>query len=146
MNTRDTLLTTIGLMCLSSAAWATCPAGTRPGIQGCIDPGARAIVRSVRSETRTPGAKLPAPDDKLRIARSAPRVLEERRKALLILELVRLEKILEVTPQKAPDRPVLLRRLAEGYAELAAIADRTRMRAEIRASPPVSRPRRKTMF
>jgi hypothetical protein len=73
-------------------------------------------------------------------------------KALLILELARLEKILEVTPRKAPDRPVLLRRLADGYAELAALADRARVRAEIRAqhdtpaSRPVSRPPKKTVF
>ena len=152
MNTRDTLLTTIGLVCLSSAAWATCPPGTRPGIQGCIDGSARAIVRSVRSETRTSGAKVPAPDDKLRTAPSAPRWLEDRSKALLILELARLEKMLEVTPPKAPDRPILLRRLAEGFAELAALADRARVRAEIRAqhdapaSRPVSRPPRKTVF
>jgi hypothetical protein len=152
MNTRDTLLTTIGFVCLSSTAWATCPPGTRPGIQGCIDGSARAVVRSVRSETRTSGAKLPAPDDKLRDAPSTPRRLEQIRYSLLILELQRLERVLEVTPPKAPDRPILLRRLAEGYAELAAIADRTRMRAEIRAEraapqpPRVSRPPRKTVF
>jgi hypothetical protein len=137
MNTMDhglTLLTTIGLVCLSSAASATCPAGTRPGIHGCIDGSTRAMVRSVRSENQTerPGAKLPAPDDKLRVLPSAPRRLDQMRYSLLILELQRLEEVLKVTPRKAPDRPILLRRLAEGYAELAALADRTRVRAEIR--------------
>jgi hypothetical protein len=154
MKTRDTLLATIGLTCLSSAAWATCPPGTRPGIQGCIDGGARAIVRSVRSETRTSGAGLSAPDDKLRDVPSAPRKLEQIRYSLLILELQRLERVVAVTPRKAPDRPTLLRRLAEGYAELAAIADRNRVQAEIRAeheqpqraSPAVARPPKKTVF
>jgi hypothetical protein len=153
------------VVCLSSAALATCPAGTRPSIDGCIDGSARARVRSVRSETQTerPRAKLPAPDDKLRVLPSAPRELDRIRYSLLILELQRLEQVLQVTPRKAPDRPILLRRLAEGYAELAALAERTRAQAEIRAergtrqpsimpgpasgrAQPGSGPRRPTLF
>jgi hypothetical protein len=144
------VLATIGLVCLSSAASATCPAGTRPSIDGCIDGSARARVRSVRSETRTerPRAKLPAPDDKLRVLPSAPRKLDQIRYSLLILELQRLEQVLNVTPRKAPDRPILLRRLAEGYSELAALAERARIRAEIRETEPVSAPRppHRTLF
>jgi hypothetical protein len=44
-------------------------------------------------------------------------------------ELLRLESVLRGMPVNAPDRPLVLRRLAEGYAELEMLAERERARA-----------------
>ncbi len=41
-----------------------------------------------------------------------------RQSALLVVETQQLERLLEVTPPSAPDRGVMLRRLAENYVEL----------------------------
>jgi TolA-binding protein len=41
-------------------------------------------------------------------------------RALLVTKIETLERLLSATPQSAPDRPALLRRLAENYVELAA--------------------------
>jgi hypothetical protein len=48
--------------------------------------------------------------------------LQKRSRDLLVLELSRLERLLAVTPKNAPERAQLVKRLAEGYAELAALA------------------------
>jgi hypothetical protein len=64
--------------------------------------------------------------------READGVLPKRSRRLLVLELSRLERLLAATPKKAPERPRLIRRLAEGYAELAALAAHERAVAEER--------------
>jgi hypothetical protein len=48
-------------------------------------------------------------------------------------ELLRLESVLRSMPLNAPDRPLVLRRLAEGYAELETLAERERARASAAA-------------
>jgi hypothetical protein len=62
----------------------------------------------------------------------APGAVDLRIRTLLIQELEGLERLLRVTPKKSPDRPRLLRRLAEGYAELAALAARDKTVADER--------------
>ncbi len=52
---------------------------------------------------------------------------------LLLAELRGLERLLASTPKNAPERPSILRRLAEGYAELAARKAREGALAEERA-------------
>jgi hypothetical protein len=56
--------------------------------------------------------------------------LELARRSLLMQELQHLERIFAVTPRNAPDRPAIIRRLAEGYAELAALSERERLEQE----------------
>jgi hypothetical protein len=50
--------------------------------------------------------------------------LQPRARALLVTELTGLERLLERTPTGSPDRPQLLRRVAEGHVELRAAAAR----------------------
>ena len=50
--------------------------------------------------------------------------LQPRARALLVTELTGLERLLEATPTRSPDRPQLVRRLAEGYVELRVAASR----------------------
>lgn len=71
---------------------------------------------------KAPPPRTPSLDRDFVTQLRAPGPLELRTKALLVAELARLERLLQATPKKSPDRPLLLRRLAEGYAELAAIA------------------------
>jgi tetratricopeptide (TPR) repeat protein len=59
---------------------------------------------------------IPARDP--RIARSHP-----RGRALVVTELQALENLFTATASTAPDRPALIRRVAEDYAELARSAD-----------------------
>src|SRR5687768_12940426 len=60
----------------------------------------------------------------------APSPLDLRTRTLLVQEIARLESLLRATSKKSPDRPLLLRRLAEGYAELAALAARDKVIAD----------------
>lgn len=59
--------------------------------------------------------------------------LKARARALLITEIQGLERLYKRTPKKSPDRPQLIRRLAEGYVELEAAAIRDKTEAEIKA-------------
>src|SRR5690606_18661433 len=59
--------------------------------------------------------------------------LQARARALLITEIGGLERLFKATPKKSPDRPQLIRRLAEGYAELEAAALRDKNANEIKA-------------
>ena len=49
---------------------------------------------------------------------------QPRARALLITEIQALERLFQATPKSAPDRPKLMRRLADGYVELSAAAAR----------------------
>jgi hypothetical protein len=116
----------------ASAERKACPPGSRPGLSGCVDGSARAKLR------QTPDARRVAIEPRTRVPdldpetfRDPPRALKRQQRALLMAELARLEALLRRTPAKSPDRAGLIRRLAEGYAELAADADRDRMRAEL---------------
>jgi hypothetical protein len=59
--------------------------------------------------------------------------LGKRSTKLLVAELQGLERLLRTTPRNSPERPRLLLRLAEGYAELAAIKQREKIIAQERA-------------
>ena len=51
---------------------------------------------------------------------------------LLMRELNRLERLLAVTPKRSPERARIVRRLADGYAELEQLAAVERIRAELK--------------
>lgn len=53
---------------------------------------------------------------------SRPSRLHPRARALLVVEIQGLERLYAATPASAPDRPLLMRRLAEDYGELEAAA------------------------
>lgn len=112
-----------------------CPAGQRPSLSGCADAGGPARMRT-RPEARAKPVQqkpVPKPDPALAIERAERPPLEIQKKHLLVRELVRLEAVLKDTPENSPDHPILLRRLAEGYAELEMIAERERAASQAAA-------------
>src|SRR5262249_37067771 len=52
------------------------------------------------------------------------RRFRDRPRALIVTEIQALERMFTATPPSAPDRPGLMRRLAEEYEELARTAER----------------------
>ncbi len=59
--------------------------------------------------------------------------LKARARALLITEIQGLERLYKRTAKNSPDRPQLIRRLAEGYVELESAAERDKIEAEVKA-------------
>ncbi len=59
--------------------------------------------------------------------------LAARSRQLLVTEIQGLESLFASTPKSAPDRPKLMRRLAEGYVELESAAFRDKTEAQIKA-------------
>ena len=59
--------------------------------------------------------------------------LKARARALLSTEITGLERLYASTRKKSPDRPQLVRRLAEGYVELETSANNDKTQAEINA-------------
>lgn len=60
--------------------------------------------------------------------------LKARARALLITEIQGLERLFKQTKKNSPDRPQLLRRLAEGYVELEAAAVRDEIAEDLAAT------------
>jgi hypothetical protein len=60
-----------------------------------------------------------------------PKRLEAADRRLLLDEIARLEALVKDTRKKAPDRAGLARRLAEAYAELAALANREAIQKDL---------------
>src|SRR5690606_12223134 len=58
--------------------------------------------------------------------------MQQRARALLITEIQGLERLFKQTPKDSPDRPQLVLRLAEGYAELEQAAIRDKIAADIK--------------
>jgi TolA-binding protein len=59
--------------------------------------------------------------------------LQARARQLLVTEIQGLESLFSQTPKNAPDRPKLMRRLAEGYVELESAAFRDKTEAGMKA-------------
>jgi hypothetical protein len=57
--------------------------------------------------------------------------MQARARALLITEITGLERLYNQTPKTSPDRPQLILRLAEAYAELEQAAQRDKIQADI---------------
>ena len=112
-----------------------CPTGQRPSLSGCVDAGAPARIRTRSEAQAKPAAQkpVPRPDPALAVDRAERPPLELQKKHLLIRELARLESVLRQTPETSPDHPILLRRLAEGYAELEMLAERERASSQAAA-------------
>jgi TolA-binding protein len=113
-----------------------CPEGTHAEPdKGCVkdtEPLAVAADRPVEvdledGEPRTAGAYGPRkahPATSLEVLRDRRIRRPPRSRALLMVEAQQLESLFMATPKASPDRPKLIRRLAEEYAEIAAAAAR----------------------
>lgn len=112
-----------------------CSLGQRPSLSGCVDAGAAARIRALpQGQAKSAAQKpVPRPDPALAVDRAERPPLEIQKKHLLIRELARLESVLQKTPESSPDHPILLRRLAEGYAELEMLAERERAASQAAA-------------
>ena len=110
---------------------ACIPRAVQSKLESCPPgPGkARASQRGAPSVRQAAGANKPAkstkpPEPEAPTLPERKHVLAPRQTALLVREIRGLERLLGQTPPKSPDRPQLLRRLAEGYVELEASARR----------------------
>lgn len=98
-------------------------------------------------EAALPAPRAVVPRDPERFRPTPPLVVADRR--LLMQELRQLEALFAATPTTSPDRPLILRRLAESYADLERSAALDRIRAEVeverqrnaRPSPPAPQQR-----
>ena len=92
-------------------------------------PAAEAAASAEERSTATqPVAQAEGPSSELgtllRFLDVRKSTLQPRARALLVTELTGLERLLEQTSTRSPDRPQLLRRVAEDYVELRAAASR----------------------
>jgi hypothetical protein len=109
----------------------TCGAGQRRGLHGCVSASPQARLRESSAPPRTDPSKPGAPDVGMRPPPEHT-AAEAASRQLLLAELQRLESLLKVTPKKSPERAVIVRRLAEGYAELERLAEHDRVAADLR--------------
>ncbi|MBK8998599.1 MAG: hypothetical protein IPM35_23000 [Myxococcales bacterium] len=93
-----------------------------PAVAEPEPPAAEAEPPSPEPPVATAAPALPAASATARDPRMAAR--RPRARALLVAELQALERLHQATPKSAPDRPMLMRRLAEGYVELEYAAER----------------------
>jgi hypothetical protein len=96
---------------------------TRPGAARAQRPGRRAVPRPD-----------PSVDPRARLA--------AREQRLLVREIAQLERLLAAMRPKDPQRAQVIRRLAEGFAELARAAERRVVAAELRAEAEEQRQRK----
>jgi hypothetical protein len=110
----------------SAAAEPKCPQGLRPSLHGCIAsaPAARTVAPTQARRA------LPAQPE---LRRQPEQRLEKVDRRILLAELSRLEQLLKTTPVNSADRPLIVRRLAEGYAELERQSLREGEAAKLRA-------------
>jgi tetratricopeptide (TPR) repeat protein len=72
--------------------------------------------------------------------------LQARARALLIAEIQGLERLFRQTKKNSPDRPQLVRRLAEGYVELESAAQRDKIASDIKAQDAKAKKQNATKF
>ncbi len=125
--------------CISKKAkdnLAHCPAGKfqaqvtkRPQVSFSSAP------ESIDLKKREDMKKPKNPTDIAKTARRDERRkrLKPRLRKLLITEIANVERLYKDTPRNSKDRPVLMRRLAEGYVELESASFRDKVEAEVKA-------------
>ncbi len=91
----------------------------------------------LRAPSSAPRAAPPAPDPKLSAVAIRRGIANVRMVQLLVQQIQGLESLLATTPPKSPDRPLLLKQLGDGYAELEAAG----FRQKIQATSPAERDR-----
>ncbi|HEX7450980.1 MAG TPA: tetratricopeptide repeat protein, partial [Polyangiaceae bacterium] len=117
----------------SAKALSECPAGKMADVHS-KRPAAFSSAPPPRDiKKRQDDSKPVNPDELTKYAERDTRKsrLQARSRALLITEIQGLERLYHSTPRKSPDRPQLVRRLAEGYVELESAAQRDKIAADI---------------
>ena len=121
-------------VCLSQPARdavMSCPKGmVRQSVGKRPVPSFNSVPRSPPPKTKT---TLPAPSAANEAKQLRRNLASVRSVQLLITYIQGLESLLATTPARAPDRPGILRRLAEGYVELEASALQSQTQASINA-------------
>src|SRR5690606_8720492 len=102
--------------------------------QGCAPYRSPTPKPSARVKQRRPGTSaVKAPSDPwIQALREPQKLLKKRSQRVLIQELDSLERLMKAPPKLAPDRARLIRRLADGYAELEALAALEMIRATLK--------------
>lgn len=104
--------------------------------QGCApyrSPTPKPSARVESGERRPGSSAVKAPSDPwIQALREPQKLLKKRSQRLLIQELNALERLLKATPEKAPERARLIRRIADGYAELETLAALEKIRATLK--------------
>ncbi len=111
----------------------SCPGG--PAKPVSLRKRAGVDLHTVQPPARTSApARVPAPSatDGARIADDRKIRLEARQRALLAVEVQRIESLFAGTKRNAADRHQIARRLADGYVELESAAFRDKTEAEMR--------------
>src|SRR6478735_2457477 len=130
--------TDLSTECISpdaAKALSECPAGKMADVHS-KRPAAFSSAPPPRDvKKRQDDSKPVNPEEMTKLAERDTRKnrLQARARALLITEIQGLERLYKRTPKKSPDRPQLVRRLAEGYVELESAAQRDKIAADISA-------------
>jgi tetratricopeptide (TPR) repeat protein len=130
--------TDLSTECISpdaAKALSECPAGKMADVHS-KRPAAFSSAPPPRDvKKRTDESKPVNPEELTKLAERDTRKnrLQARSRALLITEIQGLERLYKSTPKKSPDRPQLVRRLAEGYVELESAAQRDKIASDIAA-------------
>lgn len=125
-------------VCISQQAkdaLATCPGGklsTSSGKKPQVS--FKSAPQSVQLKKRGDQTKPVNPSASMNAAQRDERRnrLAARSRQLLVTEIQGLESLFASTPKNAPDRPKLMRRLAEGYVELESAAFRDKTEGQIK--------------
>jgi len=126
----------------AAAAGACIPPGVSDALAACSGDHLQASatkrtpapIGPVAPPKASKGSRAAGPPDAGPSARDLRRALASMRATpLLIAEIQGLESLLTATSAGSPDRPGILRRLADGYVELEAVSFRKKMESRIRA-------------
>ncbi|HEY2406370.1 MAG TPA: tetratricopeptide repeat protein [Polyangiaceae bacterium] len=125
-----------GGACISSdaqKALTACPEGKMADVHGKRSAAFSSAPPPREVKKRTDESKPVNPDELQKYAERDTRKnrLQARARALLITEIQGLERLYHRTSKKSPDRPQLVRRLAEGYVELESAAQRDKIASDI---------------
>ena len=118
----------------AKAVLATCPNGPKTLSAGGKKPEVKlhSAVEALKKGDKTNGIGKPAEEMNTSFRDLRQTALHQRLLSLLITSIQQTESLLKTTPSRAPDRPQLLRRLAEDYVELENAAFREKTEAEIK--------------
>jgi tetratricopeptide (TPR) repeat protein len=125
-------------VCISQAAkdaLSQCPAGiAKPSAPKRPDVPIKAPPAAPPAKSNATPPKPPDPGTGQGPRTGRPGNAAVRSMQLLVAQIQQTEQLLAATPRSAPDRPGILRRLAEDYVELEESSFRTRTQAQIQIS------------
>ena len=127
-----------GEECLSKevlASMSACPSGPR---RASITQAPRHAYSSAVEKREAPKRDLSRPTAPPDATGKPERIERQKRmqkatQQLLVTEIANVERLLRATTRKSPDRPTLMRRLADNFVELESVAFRDKIEADVRA-------------